>query len=173
MFEKLKRKHEVRYEDLPLETEDGRHQEVEVVANLYSENGHAVIHCNIRDITQRKLAEDVLRRSEALFSTLIEQSPVGVYVVDDQLRLRQANPKAQPVFKNVRPLIGQDFARIIRIIWPKKIAVEIVRHFRQTLETGEPYYSPEFSERRRDTGVTEFYEWQLQRVILPGGEQIG
>jgi len=39
MFEKLKRKHEVRYEDLPLESDTGRHQEVEVVANLYSENG--------------------------------------------------------------------------------------------------------------------------------------
>ncbi|MGL5018419.1 MAG: PAS domain-containing protein, partial [Luteolibacter sp.] len=32
MFQKLKVTHEVRYEDLPLESEGGRHQEVEVVA---------------------------------------------------------------------------------------------------------------------------------------------
>jgi PAS domain S-box-containing protein len=171
MFEKLKIKHEVRYEDLPLETQAGRHQEVEVVANLYSENGRAVIQCNIRDITQRKQAEDVLRRSEALFSTLIEQAPVGVYVVDSQLRLRQVNPKAQPVFKDFQPLIGRDFSTVIHHIWPKKTAAEIVGHFQSTLRTGEPYYSPEFSERRRDTGLTEFYEWQLQRVVLPVGEQ--
>jgi two-component system sensor histidine kinase DegS len=61
MFQKLTRKHEVRYEDLPLKSQQGRHQEVEVVANLYEENGHAVIQCNIRDITKRKLAEDALR----------------------------------------------------------------------------------------------------------------
>jgi PAS domain S-box-containing protein len=42
MFERLKKKREVRYEDLPLEAKDGRHQEVEVVGNLYSENGHTV-----------------------------------------------------------------------------------------------------------------------------------
>ncbi|HSH93182.1 MAG TPA: PAS domain S-box protein, partial [Roseimicrobium sp.] len=46
MFRKLKRQHEVRYEDLPLESKGGRHQEVEVVANLYRENGHEVIQCN-------------------------------------------------------------------------------------------------------------------------------
>src|SRR5665213_4084148 len=61
MFRKLKRKHEVRYEDLPLESRSGRHQEVEVVANLYQEDGHAVIQCNIRDITARKAAEEALR----------------------------------------------------------------------------------------------------------------
>ena len=170
MFERLKRNHEVRYEDLPLETQAGRHQEVEVVANLYSENGRAVIQCNLRDITQRKLAEEALRRSEALFSTLIEQAPVGVYVVDSQFRLRQVNPKAQPVFKNSLPVIGRDFSQIIRRIWPKKIAAEIVSRFRYTLQTGEPYSSPEFSERRRDTGLVEVYEWQLQSVVLPGGE---
>jgi PAS domain S-box-containing protein len=54
MFRKLKRQHELRYEDLPLESKSGRHQEVEVVANLYQENGHAVIQCNIRDITARR-----------------------------------------------------------------------------------------------------------------------
>jgi two-component sensor histidine kinase len=48
----------VRYENLPLEGRDGRHQEVEVVANLYDENGRPVIQCNIRDITERKRAEE-------------------------------------------------------------------------------------------------------------------
>lgn len=66
MFQKLKRNHEVRYENLPLENRDGHHQEVEVVANLYQENGHAVIQCNMRDIAERKRAESAQRRMEAL-----------------------------------------------------------------------------------------------------------
>ena len=111
MFRKLKVKREVRYEDLPLESREGRHQEVEVVANLYLENGKAVIQCNIRDITARKLAEEILRRNEALFSALIEQAPVGVYVVDAQFRMQQVNRKALPVFK--RPTISAPPLRVL------------------------------------------------------------
>ena len=58
MVRKLKRTNQVRYENLPLESQDGRHQEVEVVANLYDENGRSVIQCNIRDITERKRSEE-------------------------------------------------------------------------------------------------------------------
>ncbi len=58
MVRKLKRTNQVRYEDLPLESQGGRHQEVEVVANLYDENGQPVIQCNIRDITERKRSEE-------------------------------------------------------------------------------------------------------------------
>ncbi|MBC8011152.1 MAG: PAS domain S-box protein, partial [Burkholderiales bacterium] len=61
MVRKLKRKGQVRYEDLPLQREDGRHQDVEVVANLYQEDGRTVIQCNIRDITARKRAEETQR----------------------------------------------------------------------------------------------------------------
>jgi PAS domain S-box-containing protein len=58
MMQKLKRTSQVRYEDLPLESQGGEHQEVEVVANLYDESGHSVIQCNIRDITERKRTEE-------------------------------------------------------------------------------------------------------------------
>lgn len=69
MFRTLKRKHEARYEDLPLKSQDGQIQQVEVVANLYLEDGHPVIQCNIRDITARKLAEAAQHRVEMLAST--------------------------------------------------------------------------------------------------------
>ena len=75
MFQKLKRTHEVRYEDLPLESQGGRHQEVEVVANLYQENGHAVVQCNIRDITERKKSEPALRESEERFRAMANSLP--------------------------------------------------------------------------------------------------
>ena len=170
MFEKLKRNHEVRYEDLPLESQGGRHQEVEVVENLYEESGHPVIQSNIRDITQRKQSEEMLRRNEALFSSLIEQSPVGMYVVDARMCLQQVNPKALPVFSKVRPLKGRNLSEVMHILWPKKTAGEVMGHFRHTLKTGKPYISHNFSERRSDIGVTEFYEWQIQRITLPAGE---
>ncbi len=60
-FEELQRQGYVRYEDLPLETADGRQVAVEFVSNVYLVNGRKVIQCNIRDITERKRAEDNLR----------------------------------------------------------------------------------------------------------------
>jgi len=54
----LKKSSQVRYDNLPLESQSGRHHEVEVVANLYDENDRPVIQCNIRDITERRKAED-------------------------------------------------------------------------------------------------------------------
>ena len=170
MFLKLKKRHQVRYEDLPLKKRGGKHQDVEVVANLYRENGHTVIQCNVRDITKRKLADDMLRRNEALFSALIGQAPVGVYVVDANLRFQQANPIALGVFKTIHPLIDRDFSEIIHLIWPKRVADQVMARFRRTLRTGELYKSPAFAERRLDIGVREFYEWQIQRVTMPAGE---
>lgn len=58
MFDRLRRNDQVRYEDLPLLSRTGRHQEVEVIANVYDENGQSVIQCNIRDITERKKVEE-------------------------------------------------------------------------------------------------------------------
>ena len=71
MFKMLKTGREVRYEDLPLERQDGRHQEVEVVANLYQENGRAVIQCNVRDITERKRTEGALATDASACVTML------------------------------------------------------------------------------------------------------
>lgn len=58
MLRQLQKHGYVRYEDLPLETIDGRHIAVEFVSNVYQDGNHNVIQCNIRDITERKKAED-------------------------------------------------------------------------------------------------------------------
>lgn len=62
MLERLQQHGYARYENLPLETRDGHHIAVEFVSNVYQAGDHKVIQCNIRDITQRKRAEDEIRR---------------------------------------------------------------------------------------------------------------
>lgn len=170
MFRNLKKDHQVRYDDLPLESRSGRHQEVEVVANLYQEAGQSVIQCNIRDITDRKQAEDILRRNEALFSALIEQAPVGVYVVDVRFRLQQINAEAMPVFGKIQPLLGRDIGEVLELLWSKPVAAAYIKKFRHTLKTGHPYQSSIFNEVRVDSGQRQIFDWQIQRVTLPGGE---
>jgi diguanylate cyclase (GGDEF)-like protein/PAS domain S-box-containing protein len=70
-FEALQKNEYIRYEDLPLRAKDGQLIQVEFVSNVYLVSGEKVIQCNIRDITKRKQAEEVLAKSEAL---LREQS---------------------------------------------------------------------------------------------------
>ena len=60
-FRILQERYYIRYEDLPLMTKDGRHIEVEFVSNVYKVGDQMVIQCNIRDVTDRKLAEAGLR----------------------------------------------------------------------------------------------------------------
>jgi signal transduction histidine kinase len=53
----LQAKEYIRYEDLPLQTRDGRRIEVEFISNVYSIENTSVIQCNIRDISDRKQIE--------------------------------------------------------------------------------------------------------------------
>ena len=50
-FQTLQDKEYIRYDDLPLETADGRIVEVEFVSNVYLVDHAKVIQCNIRDIS--------------------------------------------------------------------------------------------------------------------------
>jgi len=59
-FAKLKTEGFIRYEDLPLETKQGKAIHVEFVSNVYLVGNKRIIQCNIRDITERKRAEDSL-----------------------------------------------------------------------------------------------------------------
>jgi len=81
-FRELQKKHFIRYEDLPLQTKSGQRHEVEFVSNLYQENGHKVIQCNIRDITARKKTEEALRQSEEQYRTLFSSIDEGFCVIE-------------------------------------------------------------------------------------------
>ncbi|HEX5836394.1 MAG TPA: sensor domain-containing diguanylate cyclase [Anaerolineales bacterium] len=61
----------IRYEDLPLRAKDGRLVDVEFVSNVYWVGDEKVIQCNIRDISERKRAQDAQLKSQEL---LLEQS---------------------------------------------------------------------------------------------------
>ncbi len=65
MLERLQQHGFVRYEDLPLEARDGRKIAVEFVSNVYQAGDKKVIQCNVRDITERKHAQDEIRRLNA------------------------------------------------------------------------------------------------------------
>ena len=119
--------------------------------------------------TTEKLNEK-LRESHDRFEALLEASPVGMYLVDAELRIRLVSRKARPMFGEIGELIGRDLVEVIHILWPPECADEIVSRFRRTLATGEPHVSIEFSELRYDRKVRESYDWQIHRITLADGK---
>ena len=118
---------------------------------------------------QRREAETALRRRTAQFETLLGEAPLGVFLLDSDFRIREVNPIALPAFGDIPDLVGRDFGEVMHILWSPEYADEVVRVYRRTLETGEPYFAPERIEQRRDRGVVEYYEWQINRITLPEG----
>ena len=121
------------------------------------------------DAVERVRAESALRSAHNTFRQLVDDSPFGIYVVDADFKLARVSSGAQKVFENVRPLLGRDFAEVMRVVWEEPFASEAVEIFRHTLETGKTYHSPRTIETRGDIGEIESYDWKLERITMPDG----
>jgi PAS domain S-box-containing protein len=120
-------------------------------------------------ILERRRAQQAFRLRTAQVESLFNAAPFGICLVDADLKLIEVNPTARPAFGDIPNLIGRDLRQVMRILWPHHYADEIVARFRRTLETGEPHLVSEHAEERLDSGVKEYYEWQVHRIPTPDG----
>jgi PAS domain S-box-containing protein len=90
-FLKLQTRGYVRYENLPLETKDGRHIAVEFVSNVYMVDHEKVIQCNIRDITDRARVEEALRKAHDELDIRVKErtAELGEMVLELQKQIVQ------------------------------------------------------------------------------------
>lgn len=154
----------LRYDDLPLETADGRRIEVEMVSSVYGEADHRVIQCNIRDITVRKHQQDVEREGERRLRFVMDSMPQKVVTARPDGSVDYFNPQWSAFtgnsFDEVR---GWDWTAFIH---PEDLG-ETVRLWRQSIESGVAF----LLEHRflRSDGT---YRWHLSQ-ILPLRDQGG
>jgi PAS domain S-box-containing protein len=132
-------------------------------------NARAAEETHQRMSSIRKQAEDTLQWRTEQFETLLGNAPLGVYLIDSDFRIREANPVARALFRSVPDLIGRDFDQATRLLWTKELADTIIERFRHTMETGESYSVEEKSENRLGSDAKEFYEWEIHRIALPEG----
>ncbi|HEX7676766.1 MAG TPA: PAS domain S-box protein, partial [Thermoanaerobaculia bacterium] len=126
----------IRYEDMPLETKKGKRVEVEFVSNSYMVGNRKVIQCNIRDITDRKWAEEAALISAERFRFLAESMPLMIFT---------ATPNGEIDYVN-RQLIeftGLGSEEICdsggwTFMHPDEVE-EAKRRWRHSIESGEPY----------------------------------
>jgi PAS domain S-box-containing protein len=146
----------IRYEHLPLQTKAGARRDVEFVSNVYLENGHQVIQCNIRDITARLQAEaQGLRQREALFqseklatmgqllagvahelnnplSVVMGQAALLQHAMRDTRQAEQAAKIVQAAERCAR--IVQNFLALARQQPPQRHAVDVNQVVREVVE---------------------------------------
>ncbi|MFA6857556.1 MAG: HD domain-containing phosphohydrolase [Treponema sp.] len=87
VFKELQENRYIRYDDLPLETKDGRLISVEFVSNVYDCDGIDIIQCNIRDNSSRKLAEIALQAATRTLKILNESNTALINSQTEQILL--------------------------------------------------------------------------------------
>lgn len=93
-FQELKTKGYLRYDYLPLKSKTGERRDVECVANLYSEDGTNVIQCNIRDITERRIAEE----TKIFLSAIVESCDQSIISLDLNANITSWNRAAELLY---------------------------------------------------------------------------
>jgi PAS domain S-box-containing protein len=140
-FLELQQKEYIRYEDLPLETADGRSIEVEFISNVYLVDHYKLIQCNIRDITEHKRAEKALKRSETMLRITQQLTRVGTWEwnIDNQTMFWTEETYRLHDLEPGELLLGpESIARSLEYYLPEDRPV-IQAAFQLCVEKGQPY----------------------------------
>ncbi len=180
-FAILKKDGYIKYNDLPLRTKAGNIISVEFVSNVYSVNGDRVIQCNVRDITDRKIAESSLihyQQALALNMYQVIDALTKVIVAKDaytyQHQLRVAHLSVAIGIEMNLPLHvveGLKLSALIHDIGKIAVPAEILTK-PIALET----YEIEALQRHAQTGfdiVKEInFDWPLAQTIFQHHERL-
>ncbi len=159
-FRALQDNEYIRYEDLPLETHDGKPVSVEFVSNVYLVDQTRVIQCNIRDISGRKQADAERKRLMAA----IEQSNEIIMMTDAQGLIQFVNPAFECTTGYSRKeVMGQKPS----ILKSGKQDDLFYNHIWATISSGETWEGRMVNKRKDGTLYTE--ESTISPVFDPRG----
>jgi diguanylate cyclase (GGDEF)-like protein/PAS domain S-box-containing protein len=109
-FQALQQNKYIRYENLPLKTKQGRLIQVEFVSNVYLVGREKVIQCNIRDISERKQAQ------EKLEYFALRDALTGLFnrlVFNDRLAMAFERAKRDPAYHYAVLFVDLDRFKVI------------------------------------------------------------
>ncbi|MHB8987479.1 MAG: hybrid sensor histidine kinase/response regulator [Desulfobulbia bacterium] len=147
-FQTLQDNEYIRYEDLPLETQEGQSIAVEFVSNVYLVDHRKVIQCNIRDITAQKRA----KAERARLMAAIDQVGEGIFVTDAQGTIQFVNP----AFKRMTGYSGEEaVGQNLRILKSGEQDELLYSNLWETVSGGKTWSGRLVNKRKDGTLYTE------------------
>ncbi len=122
---------------------DGSIFPVEIARRLYQRQGRPVRVAALRDISERKRTQDMLRESEEQYRGLVAEIGEGVFVADERGVLTSASPTLAGILgvPDAGQLLGRDLMDFV----DPSVRARVIAHYRQSVQIG----------RTRDTTVVE------------------
>jgi len=144
-FDKLQTEGYIRYEDLPLETKQGKAISVEFISNVYAAGRKRIIQCNIRDITERKLAEE----ERARLAAIVEYSDDAIIGKSLEGCITRWNAGAERLYGySAHEIVGKSISLLVPPDLPDDTPLIIER-----IRNGEPVIRYETQRRKKDGGL--------------------
>ena len=129
-----------------------------------------LMYASGRDITERKHYENDCAFRVSQFKTLLEEAPIGIYLVDKNLRILHHNSLVLKAFNEKSDLNGCGLIDLLSVTLNKNQAKAFLALFMQTLETGMPFYENEYKQESLIGDKPKYWSWQINRITLPNGE---
>ena len=168
VFSELQKTGYVYREDLLLTTNDGWNINTEFVGNVYNVNHERVIQCSIRNISERKHMQEILKESERRYRELADSLPQTVVECDEKGFIAFANHNAFETFGYEEADLEKG-VNIFQIVVPEDH--ERVRENIEKVFSGEKQRGNEYKVVRKDGSIFSVaaYTTPVVRENKPAG----
>jgi PAS domain S-box-containing protein len=152
------------YRNVKVETKSGRHIDTEI----YLVDRAKLVQCNIRDITERKRAEEKLRVSDKKYLEMYDFLPIPVYEMDFEAKMTSANRAVFETFRGTEENFKKD-SNAWQLLSPEDID-KSMKNIERLLK-GEQVGGTEYTLKRLDGSV--FPAIVISSVIYSDGKPVG
>ena len=155
-------------DEIELISKEGRLIPVEINTSVVQRNGEGIVLAFVRDITERKQAEEALRVGEIRYRELFENMGSGVAVYEthndgEDFIFKEYNAAAEMIDKTPR---GQVIGRSVVDMFPGVKDIGLFDVFQRVYRTGKPERHPvTFYKDKKISGWRDNYIYKL-----PSGE---
>jgi PAS domain S-box-containing protein len=126
-YQELKEKGYIRYDQLPLETKDGKRAEVEFVSNVYQVDHRPIAQCNIRDISERSRLErktheqaealaDLHRRKDEFLAMLSHELRNPLAPILNAVQLLRLQKDESGLQQRARMIIERQIGQLVHLV---------------------------------------------------------
>jgi PAS domain S-box-containing protein len=128
---------------------------------------------SIRDITEQKKAEAILRESEAKYRTIFESANDIMILLDDKARIIDVNPRIKDIAGYDREeLIGNNFSSMTKIITKKSLPIILSNYLKRLTGMNIPTYEVEMYKKNGEIAIIEVNAEPVKRNGIITGDLV-